>query len=106
MNIRIPGYTTGSTCTWRNGQQHTIYLLATNSVGLTAPTQNSFYYDIGAPTVAVVAPNLSAQSASPTWLKTLTTISGTVNDLVANINNRGSVYIQIKDWSNATFFWS
>ncbi|HXT01858.1 MAG TPA: hypothetical protein VN915_14380, partial [Elusimicrobiota bacterium] len=110
VSANLLGSTAVSTPTWHNGAQYLLQAAATDAFGhrTTGPVA-SFYYDVSNPTVTLTSVNgalttLSSLPASPTWLNSVTSLSGAINDVVMDLSNTITVYVQITDITGAHKF--
>ncbi|HVC09386.1 MAG TPA: LamG domain-containing protein, partial [Elusimicrobiota bacterium] len=104
VSANITSFTGIKLPTWNNGQKYTVQEKVIDEFGQQATSPPvSFFYDVNNPTVTLTSPVVSQSSATPTWLNTLASFSGAIDDPVLDISNAIKVYVQVVDLTNNQF---
>ena len=106
LSVTFNNYADGvSSPTFIDGGKYRIYMRAQNTAGQTLlyypPTvsTHTFIYDVSAPTMTAYSwvTGLSTMSASPTYVSSVLTASGTITDNVSDALDKRQVYLQVYD---------
>ncbi|MDE2511569.1 MAG: hypothetical protein KGL74_10650, partial [Elusimicrobia bacterium] len=104
VSANLTAFTSLKVPTWSNGRKYIVKAGGVDPLGQSAASPpSSFFYDVTNPTVTMTAPVISINPASPSWINTLTSFTGGIDDSVLDLSNVINVYLQVSDLTSNTF---